>query len=152
VSQVQHDHIDLGDVGRIQVQRGVPVGAAGIFPRGLATPSRRSGPWNRSRRSIRCWCLSMSFLTTRAITTPDWCRNGLLDRGAGSSWWFPRLTRISQRSGATPIRRDPIRSCAKRFVAPDLSGLHTCHDAIVPTRRLPDVEQQRTLPAITFAG
>ena len=25
------------------------------------------------------------FLTTRAITTPDWCRNGLLDRGAGSS-------------------------------------------------------------------
>jgi hypothetical protein len=22
----------------------------------------------------------MSFLTTRAITTPDWCRNGLLDR------------------------------------------------------------------------
>src|ERR1700722_10831207 len=36
--------------------------------------------------------------------------------------WFPRLTRISQRSGDTPIHRDPIRSCAKRSAAPDFHG------------------------------
>jgi len=42
----------------------------------------------------------------------------------GCCRWFPRLTRITQRAGDMLIHRGPIRSCTKRFAAPDLSGLH----------------------------
>src|ERR1700730_11843065 len=41
-----------------------------------STPPRRFVSWNRSRRSIRCSCSSMSFSTTRAIIMPSSCGNG----------------------------------------------------------------------------
>jgi hypothetical protein len=51
---------------------------------------------------------------------------------SGCCRWFPRLTRISQRSDDTPIRRGPIRSCTKRFAAPDRSGMHVRHYKYAP--------------------
>jgi hypothetical protein len=36
---------------------------------------------------------------------------------------IPRLTRIRRHSDDTSIRRGPVRSCTKRFVAPDYIGV-----------------------------
>jgi hypothetical protein len=38
-----------------------------------------------ARPSVACRAWVAVTVPARAITTPDWCRNGLLDRGAGSS-------------------------------------------------------------------
>ena len=88
---------------------------------------RRSGSWNRSRRSIRCWRSSMSFSTTRAIITPSWCRNGLRDPGAGSSC-------ISSR----PIARISIRSsgCGASCTETSRTTNATPHAPNSPMRRL----------------
>ena len=65
-----HGAIDL-ETGRTRMSR-------------PSTPSRRSGFWNRSRPSIRCWRSSMFSWTTRAIITPSSCRTGFLGPTAGS--------------------------------------------------------------------
>src|ERR1700730_16747418 len=65
---------------------------------------------------------------------------------------FRRLTRISRRSNGTSIRRGPIRSCTKRFAAPDQGRGRSTRVSFGETIVKREATSSRQRPAPFVAG